>query len=227
MLLPNMTYLEVFDELNKDYDDIQQGLSKRGGEFMQLLRKTTRRYPIYQLYTYTTLERKNKVYFEFHVLRHADKGKPMYNTYFIWDSPKGKSAIMPNALDTNFTRRRFGLIVIYTPHLFSRYRERFIKDDRLSNEEVITSFFNKNSKTYGTDISNELMPGSIELDDLSKPKIAYASEEGVAFGVVMEKEVIVMKTFVSYDMLYPNQQRILLPLRDALLNNEPHPEGRR
>lgn len=28
MLLPNMTYREVFDELNKDYKGIQQGLMK-------------------------------------------------------------------------------------------------------------------------------------------------------------------------------------------------------
>lgn len=227
MLLPNMTYREVFDELNKDYKGIQQGLMKNGHLFSLLLRKTTRRFPICQIYSYTTPERKNKVYFGFYANKRSEWQNPSFNQFIIWDTPNGKCAVMANSLDVDIKQGRYGLIVVYTPHLFSRYRERFLKDEDLSNEEVVNRFFEKNARAYGTDISEELMPGSVELEDKSKTKIAYASEDGVAFGVVVEKEVIVMKTFVAYDMLYPNQQKVLLPLRDAMMNRLPHPEGRR
>ena len=221
MLLPNMTYKEAFEEINKDYEDIQKGEQKICQQFTRFLLKTTRRFPILQRYTYTTPVRKNKLCFICTSSKRNIDAQSGISIYIIWDNAYGKNVIWMNKLVHDRRNGRYGLIVVMTSHLFSRYRERFLKDQDMTNEEVINHFMERNCQMVGTDISNELLPGSMELEDRSKLKIAYVSQQGVSFGVVVETEVVLMKTFVSYDMLYPNQEAILLPMRDKLMEMVP------
>ena len=142
-----------------------------------------------------------------------------YSLRLIWDNAAGRNTISINERATNFDRRQYGLICIETAHLYGRYRERFLKDQEVSNDHVIRSFHLNNPRSYGTDISEDLMPGSPELEDLSKRKLAYVYTEGVAFGVVAEENVVLLKTFVSFDMLFPKQIEIFAPMRESLLRN--------
>ena len=215
MLLPDMSLSEVLSEFVKDWSSIQECEQRFGKMFGGVVKKASYRqkYPLKRLYCTTTKERKNKVYVLATVLKRGEWSNPLMATYMIWDTPHGKYVVMPMDEDG----KRFRYLYVISPHCFSRYRERFVKDEEMDNESLINLFMEKNSRWYSIPISDELCKFSKELDDIpsDKEKRIQITFEGVGFSQEMEKGIILMKTFVSYDMLFPKQAEIILPYKES------------
>lgn len=95
-------------------------------------------------------------------------------------------------------------ITIFSPHFFSRYRTRFLKDENVSTLNVIKRYFKINPTAF---------PSDVEHND----SLTFTCNEGVLFGKISCDNVVVVKTFVSFDMLYSSQKEFKEACLDALI----------
>ena len=80
---------------------------------------------------------------------------------------------------------------IFSAHVFSRYRTRFLKDEDISNKELIRSFFMRNI-------------GVVWQEGIAENHVEGSIQDGILFGMKQDN-VFLIKTFVTFDMLFENQ----------------------
>lgn len=99
-----------------------------------------------------------------------------------------------------------GSVAIITPHFFKRYRERFLKDDIISPEEVRNKFLKRN---FNVSIQNK------ELGD------AVAScKDGYIYARLKDDKTIIYVTFVSLEMLSNEQLKVQSDLLEVIREHE-------
>ena len=137
-------------------------------------------------------------------LRKSEIGK--YGKFYIAQTDKGKLiySVLKNregwfAVVCFYDSNEF-LVDIYDKHVFTRYQDRFLKDTRISLDDVIQKFIRRGNIS-GTYI--------IEPNNVFSKRIV----DGACFGSISEDEKIIYnKTYYSEDMLKANQQDYLLRL---------------
>ena len=130
--------------------------------------------------------------------------KPILSIYGIYFRPEGKYAVALT-LDMN-------IISIYPPHFFKRYRERIVKDESISNEDIIRQYFKNDWGLMGVVVKEdfESVYHCFENDNKDdKVSFVAATSKGYCFG---EKQgnVNIIKTIISEDMLFENQKLYLM-----------------
>lgn len=99
-----------------------------------------------------------------------------------------------------------GSVAIITPHFFKRYRERFLKDDIISPEEVRNKFLKRN---FNVSIQNK------EVGD------AVAScKDGYIYARLKDDKTIIYVTFVSFEMLSNEQLKVQSDLLEVIREHE-------
>ncbi len=97
-------------------------------------------------------------------------------------------------------------VAIITPHFFKRYRERFLKDDIISPEEVRNKFLKRN---FNVSIQNK------EVGD------AVAScKDGYIYARLKDYKTIIYVTFVSLEMLSNEQLKTQSDLLEVIREYE-------
>lgn len=206
MIVPSMTVNEIHDEFFNDLRDLANKVDACKKEFERIVLKSNR-YPVVKSYKCPT-KRKNILILTFRARKRSERRKPILGFYGFYSRPEGRYAAALN-IESN-------LISIYPPHFFKRYRERILKDDSISNEEVINVFF-KNSWGFTAAVVNEKYESvyhCFESSDLSdKVSFVAATSDGYCFG---EKQgsVNIIKTIISEDMLFDNQKKIFADLKN-------------
>ena len=109
------------------------------------------------------------------------------------------------------------IISIYPPHFFKRYRERIVKDESISNEEIIRQYFKNDWGFMGAVVNEdfESVYHCFETENKNdKVSFVAATSQGYCFG---EKQgnVNIIKTIISEDMLFENQKIIFDELKKA------------
>ena len=102
---------------------------------------------------------------------------------------------------------------IYPPHLFERYRERVLGQTYLSEMETIFKFFGNDNGTFNSFTKNlEKYPNSL----------FSVTTNGVMLGEKLNDNIIIAKTYVSFDMLKGNQiedkQKLLDSVQEYIKN---------
>ena len=199
MIVPTMTIQEIHKELFEDVKNLRAKLEACKKDFGKKVLKVSR-FPFTKSYDCKTKENKNIFIVTFTALKRSSWDKPIYDIKAIYTRPEGRYAASLS-LDTNLTS-------IYQPHFFKRYRERIVKDEFISNEDIIRRYF-KNDWGFTGAVVNEDFKSvyhSFETDDENdKVSFVAAVSEGYCFG---EKQgnVNVFKTIISEDMLFENQK---------------------
>lgn len=203
-----MTFHEIHKEVLEDIKNIQNKIEKYQNEFKRIVLKSNH-YPLKKSYVCTTPEKKNVFIVEFTALKRSSWKKPLLNLYGIYSRPEGKYAVS-SSLEVKSS-------IIYPPHFFKRYRERIIKDESLSNEEIIKLYF-KDDWGFMAAIVNEDFESiyhCFEKDDKNdKISIVAATSQGYCFG---EKQgnVSILKTIITEEMLFENQKHTFSSLKTA------------
>lgn len=215
-----MTFSEVRDEFKKDWGSVVECELRFGKAFGGIVKKSSfrQKYPMTRLYSAVTKERKNKLYVLAKALKRSDWNNPLMVLYMIWDTPRGKYAVMPVGIDNG----TFTELYVISPHCFGRYRERYLKDEDLSNEELINIFMRRNFRWFSIPVSEDLCKYSDELKDTpaDHEKRVQISFQGVGFSQQMDNGILLMKTFVAYDMLYPQQAEIIIPYKESMFDGK-------
>lgn len=81
-------------------------------------------------------------------------------------------------------------IILYIPHFFKRYRERMKLGDKLKPEQLIRRYLRNNTSGINTG---------------KKLNVEVTTKEGIALGNVIYKRLVIINTFITYDMSYGKQ----------------------
>lgn len=210
MIVPSMSVHEIHNELFKDLHSIQTKVDIFKKDFGRRVLKASK-FPY--TYSYDCLSRKkNLLVISFTVLKRSQWDNPILGFYGIYSRPDGKYAAAL-ALEENKS-------IIYPPHFFKRYRERLVKDDKMSNDEIIRLFFKKHWGIVQAvvDENFKAVYQCFESNDKDE-RLSFisASTEGYCFGEKQGK-VNVIKTIVSEEMLFEDQKPLFNELRTELMS---------
>ncbi len=206
MIVPSMTVREIQDEVFNDLKDLENKIDSCKKEFERAVLKSNR-YPVVKSYKCQT-KRKNIMVVTFTARKRTERRKPMLGFYGIYSRVEGRYAVALT-IETK-------IITIYPPHFFKRYRERILKDDSISNEEIINILF-KNSWGFTAAFVNEKHESVYHNFENSavedKVRFVAATSQGYCFGE-NQGTVNIMKTIISEDMLFDNQKTIFSDLKN-------------
>jgi len=208
MIVPSMTVQEIHKEVFDDMETLKIKLKESPEDFKKHVLRSSR-FPFTKTYEFKTREKKNLFIVDFTAIKRSYWKKPILTIYGIYSRPEGKYAV---ALSVDMD-----IITIHPPHFFKRYRERILKKDSLSNEEIIRLYF-KNDWGFAGAIVNEDFESVYRHfeSDSKNEKLSFvaANSQGYCFG---EKRgnVNILKTIISEDMLFENQKPIFNKLKKA------------
>jgi hypothetical protein len=208
MIVPSMTVQEIHKEVFEDIKNLRSKLDACRIDFKKTV-LTGRRYPLAKSYDCNTTEKKNTFIVEFTARKKSDWKRPILNIYGIYSRPEGKYAVAL-VVDMN-------IISIYPPHFFKRYRERVVEDESLSNENTIRQYFKNDWGFMGAVVNEDFKSvyHCFENDDKNdKVSFVAATSQGYCFGENQGK-VSIIKTIISEDMLFENQNFIFNELKNA------------
>jgi hypothetical protein len=208
MIVPSMTVQEIHKEVFEDISNLKNKLDECRNDFRKIVLKR-KRYPLTKSYDCLTREKKNLFIVEFTALKRSAWDKPILGFSAIYNRPEGKYGI---ALTVGLN-----ILTLYPPHFFKRYRERIVKDESLSNENLIRQYFTNDWGFTGAVVNQdfESVYHSFEIENKNENvSFVAATSQGYCFG---EKQgnVNIIKTIVSEDMLFENQKLIFSNLRNA------------
>ncbi|MBK8622637.1 MAG: hypothetical protein IPN79_12995 [Saprospiraceae bacterium] len=208
MIVPSMTYEEIHIEMIRDAKDFLIKIFTYHKQFDREVLKTSR-FPVIRSYDFVTKERKNKYNVTFKAKKRSHRRNPAITFYTVFDRPEGKYAVCTADLKSVF---------IYTPHFFKRYRERILKDDTISNKNLIKLFFRNDWGFRATTVDKnfEEVYHSFE-DSTPNEKVCFvaALANGYCFGEY-QGTVSVLKTIISEEMLFEKQKKIFKTLQNTL-----------
>ena len=206
MIVPAMTVKEIHDEVFKDLKSLNTKMNDSYNEFKDLVLGTSN-YPFTRCYELVT-KKNNLLFVEFTARKRSDWRKPILSIYGIYNLQDGKYAFSPT-IDKN-------ILSIYPPHFFSRYRERILKDNTLSNDQVIKHYFKNDWGFMGVKVNEKFAEVYHDFESNSDEAVSFvaATSQGYCFG---EKQgnVNIIKTIISEDMLFGNQKQVFANLRNA------------
>lgn len=202
LVVDNMTNLEMFAELVEDAPNVAARLEHARGKYRREILKRTRFPLVFKAEEYIS-PRKNHWFFIFRANSRKDAEVPVINYACVADSKNGHHAFMVAKYNDRVT------ILMFPPHFFHRYRERFLEADiTLKGIDLIKYYFTRN-KTFSPDESVE-----------DKRVINTSCEDGVCLGEKINKNFIILKTFVTYEMLKGRQIDVHENLYDLLYEND-------
>ena len=132
MIVPSMTVQEIHKEVFDEIENLKAKLKESPEDFKKNVLRS-KHFPFTKSYEFKTREKKNVFIVDFTAIKRSYWKKPILTIYGIYSRSEGKYAV---ALSVDLN-----MISIHPPHFFKRYRERIIKDDFLSNEEIIRLYF--------------------------------------------------------------------------------------
>lgn len=210
MIVPSMTVKDIHDELFKDVNSLRDKVENCRKDFKKTVLRSSR-YPLTKSYDCKTKEKRNDFVIGFTALKRSNWKAPIIYLYGLYSRPEGKYAASLT-LDMK-------VISIYPPHFFKRYRERIIKDDSISNEDIIRFYF-KNDWGFSGAIINkdfESVLHCFESDsEIDIVNFVAATSQGFCFGD-KQGDVFIFKTIITEDMLFDDQKPLFFELRQRLL----------
>lgn len=206
MIVNSMTLQEIRLELLKDLPALVSRLIQYKKEFRRKALKANR-FPYLATYEVKTGRRKNLFTIIFVAKKRSDAHEPFFSVYGIYDRPEGSYGAMIKIGET--------MLTIYPPHFFKRYRERIVKDDKLTSKQLISLYFCKCWLlcTVFPDSEDEEVYDHIEDMATEEANFIGVMEEGYCFGTAFG-DINLVKTIISEEDIFDSQREYLHELRE-------------
>ena len=207
MIIPStMTDDEIRSYILNDYRELFSLIKKDKNDFRRKVLKEAKNFPYRRVYKHTS--RRN---IDYKIVFIADKrgchDNPKYTPVAIYNAYEGKYMAMIGV----------GIVQLFPPHFFKRYRERIIKNNDISTEELMEHFLSycDDGVTWSY-IDEERKPmyrciAEIEMED--EWNMVGVSDNYCVFGV-QKKDLIVCKTIISNDLIKEDQKKHFEFLRE-------------
>ncbi len=159
MIVPSMTNLEVYNELNGDLPKLKIRANTLMAKVTKEFRKRCK-FPAWQCYEYTHQESKNKYLISFYASSVKDAEKPVVDYVGISSDSSGRVIMKWETWlyrkDDSDTFIGTRAISYYCGHFFSRYRERVWPNVELSANELICRYFTRNKKVVPIKLNEDI-----------------------------------------------------------------------
>lgn len=198
MIVDTMSLEEIAQELLNDFDTAHRIAMYRYDKYKSLVLKT-KKFPLFRHYECTTPKRKNRFFVQFSAFKRSEWKNPIVKYYCIFPRPEGLFCAMLGLENERMP--------IYPPHFFSRYRERIIKRDDLSNEDLIHLFVDRTWTFSANYAEYEDVGEAKDWDQLAAEgpiDIVGTCPDGAYFGE-RHGNVVLIKTIIPECMLHPDQ----------------------
>ena len=195
MITETMSDEEIHKEVQRDRYEVHNYMEKIVSRYRHTIVTTPQcQFPLYFPPVTFTSHRENK-YLVFFEIR--DKKNWLENLLCTIVSLYDNNGIYAITFSVAFDK-----LYLYSPHFFSRYRTRFLKDENIKPIDVVKRFFKINPTTQFRTGEGDEFYGTCN--------------EGAVFGK-KEGNRFIFKTFVSFDMLFESQNDIKTELYDRLI----------
>ena len=198
MLLPTMTLKELHRAVFADKQFIEDKLDTAVKEFKRVVLKTGS-FPVKRRYTYKSYASNISYTYTLFAYKRSSWNNPVYTISTTYNHDGGTTLIIVNNIDKK--------LLLITPHLLMRLRERYLNNDKMSAQEVI-DFFIDNYGRATTRITNVVRKDTDKYDP-NMDYFAIVTPLGV-FYCAEEKglyDVAVFTTYLPQEMLKEKQYR--------------------
>lgn len=206
MIVPSMSLREIHNELKSDYSNVVTKKDLFYKEFRRMVLKASN-FPFTKTREYTTPIKKNLFIITFSAPSRGYEKKPEYSAYVVYNTAEGKylaSLIIQQ-----------DIVTIYAPHFFRRYRERILKNDSITNDEIIRNYIKKDRGFTGVFVTKQVEAcfKSFEEQHQEEPvNFAGATSDGYCFGF-KEGNNIIVKTIISPEMVKDDQRELFSTMK--------------
>lgn len=159
MLIPSMTFYEMYEELTADRAKIEYKRQQLTPRAIKSLRKASR-FPAWEWFEYTIPSRHNSYILFFYAANKQAAENPIFDNFSIVnvDSRRfvlkwGCSPYKHVGADSMDWIRR---IDAYSTHFFSRYRERKWKNAEININEAICRYFTRNEIALPIELNEDI-----------------------------------------------------------------------
>lgn len=211
MIVHSMSLQEIRLELSDDLNTLGGKVNRILKEFKRMVIKANS-FPYFRTYEVVSNEKKNKFLITLSVKKKSQREDPDIAFWGVYTRPEGMYAVSLSIIDEKAR--------VFPPHFFQRYRDRIIKNSKLSSVELIKHFVNSNwamSYAIPTREMYEVYESIEGRKDDSQLNILGACADGYCFAEKQD-EIYLMKTIISHDMLFEDQKKIFSTLRNLLLD---------
>lgn len=214
MIVPSMTLREIRDHLLQDVKAIYDSfIVRKKREFERRCLKATT-FPYYWPCN-TTTPKKNCFYVNFTARKRGGFKKPYISVYALYLREEGYYAA---ALVK-------GIMIVYPPHFFQRYRERILHNEKLPSTETIHTFFKEDWGFEGCVLEDKGFNAAYHCFEKDSPddkiSCAAANSQGYCF-IEKQGDVFIVKTIISEDMLYDDQKDLFHRLKTRYDSSTPY-----
>jgi hypothetical protein len=193
MIVPAMSVTEIQKELSMDYEYCLARIQRDMNQYRRAIIKSSKFPMCFKPVDCVTPSRNHFIIF-LEAKSKKNANDPFITLVGYYLRPEGIYAAM--LLPTNGSDKH---IIIYPPHFFERYKQRYLNEDVCSLDAIKTYF--------------RINPTNMLKFDNAK-KFSGSCNQGFVFGEMLSSNVLIIKTFISQDMLKGEQ----VDLNDKLLN---------
>lgn len=147
MLLPSMTYRDMYDHLAADKYKVDIRKEYLRPKAVKAFRKTSH-FPAWELYEYKVPATNNRYVIYFYAATKASAEHPEVGSFCIVYAGKNRFVVKWGVSGYQHTpdSKTIGVrqISAYTHHFFQRYKERSLKDESLSDNEAAARYLSRN-----------------------------------------------------------------------------------
>lgn len=212
MIVPSMTYEEIVKAFRKDIEASENKIDGLADSFSSLTLKRSRNaFPFSKTYEYVTRQN-NLMFFTFMATKRSDWKDPHLSIAGAFHTDEGIYGIYVGLISTGKTVTQGSYI--FTPHFFKRYRERVLKNQRLTTKEVLNIFFSRNLSVTSVEMSDTFSKTYKKYEKDGIPLYAGKMKDGNCFMEHVTPSICIVKTIIPDEMLYNNQDHAFGQLED-------------
>lgn len=200
MLLPTMTLKELHRAVFADKQFIEDKLDAAVKEFKRVVLKAGS-LPVKRRYSYKSFASNIPYTYTLFAYRRSDWNNPIYTISTTYNHDGGTTLIIINNIDKK--------LMLITPHLLMRLRERYLNNAGMSTQEVI-DFLIDNYGRSTTKIANVVRKNTDKYDS-NMNYFAIVTPLGVFYCEEEKRmhDVSVFTTYLSQEMLKEEQYRTI------------------
>lgn len=213
MILPDTTYTKIFEVMSSEEEKVAFFIQKEEKKFIREILKKKNNYPRIHTAYYTIPSSRNR-YFIWLYLPPIVQNEIYYGSSLVLEQENGERRFInlrsyrpvENGVQTATVKEG---IEIISGHYFSRYRERFHIDEKVSTEEMMAGYYGRNVGFLANLDMDRMNPNADKYENA----VAWQLNDGISYGSLHEEtlpngkiiEIIEQKTFISMEMLYQHQ----------------------
>lgn len=222
MILPSMTFKEMYDALNADARKVQIRIDKIMPKAIRQFKKS-RTFPVMYVDQYRIPSTNNEYIIFFYAGNVSEAEQPRYSSFNIFYSDRQRFVIRGMKMGYQHTPKSELVMVpqihVYTSHFFQRYNERFLHREELSPKEIAGLFFVRNKQMAQIKLNEAINKRfeeygeyncGVRVDDgfcfTQTALEGKESNDGISEHDIVDAMVFIYATYVNESMMNDTQQ---------------------